>query len=379
MNQERLECAYHLCSRKPLESSKDGHCIFHARAKEKTVREFHEAFRNYIKEIEAGTSPYNFKEFIFVGGFDFRPDFGTSILKGADFAGAEFHGVANFDAVEFQRGVLFTDAKFYDVASFRRAKFGPVSFLQAKFYGVADFRSAEFQLLVDFIWVDFQAKTYISPKSITGKILFIDTILENVFLTPLNLDKNAWVDFTRARLRNTEVRYEDIKGHIRQEQKKNFAEAKEIYILLKNNFHSIGRYNDESWAFKKEKDMERKSYYHTESFPKPKWLCSWFFNLFYGYGERPFSIFGWCGFLLLFCSFIYWLSKGVFQVMGTCLLPVESYWNNLYFSVVTFSTLGYGDFRPIGKIRVLASIEALLGIFFIALFIFTFARKTGGR
>ena len=52
-----------------------------------------------------------------------------------------------------------------------------------------------------------------------------------------------------------------IENHILQEKMKQFSKAKEIYLLLKNKFHSIGQYDDESWAFQKEKDMERKSYY----------------------------------------------------------------------------------------------------------------------
>ena len=47
-----------------------------------------------------------------------------------------------------------------------------------------------------------------------------------------------------------------------QEQEKDFSEAKEIYLLLKNDFHTLGRYDEESWAFRKEKGMERKSFWH---------------------------------------------------------------------------------------------------------------------
>ncbi|NJN82937.1 MAG: two pore domain potassium channel family protein [Caldilineaceae bacterium] len=47
----------------------------------------------------------------------------------------------------------------------------------------------------------------------------------------------------------------------------------------------------------------------------------------------------------------------------------------LYFSVVTFTTLGYGDIQPHGFARFLVSVEALLGIFLISLFVFVFCRK----
>jgi len=104
-----------------------------------------------------------------------------------------------------------------------------------------------------------------------------------------------------------------------------------------------------------------------------------FWNILYGYGEKPFWILAWCAGLLLFSSVIYRISKGVLKIVGVRTVSVEDYWNSLYFSVVTFTTLGYGDFRPIGKVKILASIEAILGIFFVALLIITFARKTAGR
>ena len=52
----------------------------------------------------------------------------------------------------------------------------------------------------------------------------------------------------------------------------------------------------------------------------------------------------------------------------------------LYFSVVTFTTLGYGDFQPaVGFSRIFVSLESIIGAFTIALFVYTFARRTGGR
>lgn len=39
-------------------------------------------------------------------------------------------------------------------------------------------------------------------------------------------------------------------------------------------------------------------------------------------------------------------------------------WDALYFSIITWTTTGYGDFRPIGDGRWYACVEALLGTFF---------------
>ncbi|WP_456421068.1 potassium channel family protein [Thermococcus sp.] len=46
-----------------------------------------------------------------------------------------------------------------------------------------------------------------------------------------------------------------------------------------------------------------------------------------------------------------------------------------YFSIVTATTLGYGDYHPVGVGRVIASVEALFGMFMWAVFLTVFARK----
>jgi hypothetical protein len=49
---------------------------------------------------------------------------------------------------------------------------------------------------------------------------------------------------------------------------------------------------------------------------------------------------------------------------------------SLYFSVVTFTTLGYGDIQPIGDaVRVLATVETILGSVLLALLVFVLSRQ----
>lgn len=54
----------------------------------------------------------------------------------------------------------------------------------------------------------------------------------------------------------------------------------------------------------------------------------------------------------------------------------ESVMTGLYFSAVTFSTLGYGDVQPLGHARGIAAFEALLGAVLVALLVFVFGRRT---
>ena len=65
---------------------------------------------------------------------------------------------------------------------------------------------------------------------------------------------------------------------------------------------------------------------------------------------------------------IQWAIKNIDSILEDFLLCI-------YTSVITFTTLGYGDVHPIGVSRVVASVEAGVGTFLTALFIFVFTRK----
>ncbi len=56
---------------------------------------------------------------------------------------------------------------------------------------------------------------------------------------------------------------------------------------------------------------------------------------------------------------------------------VRSFWDSFYFSIVTFTTLGYGDLHPVAKTwtRLTAGSEAFLGAFIIAYFVVVVSRK----
>ena len=74
-------------------------------------------------------------------------------------------------------------------------------------------------------------------------------------------------------------------------------------------------------------------------------------------------------FLVVFgFAFLYWSGNGV--VGAKTLLA------NIYFSIVTVTTIGYGDYHPKeGVFQMLAGTEALFGTFMWAVFVAIFARK----
>ena len=126
-----------------------------------------------------------------------------------------------------------------------------------------------------------------------------------------------------------------------------------------------------------------------------------FWYLFYktlcGYGEKPFRVIWASGFIILASSilFLYWgiellgsevsnlparlidynLSLNFQWVIMNYEKVIRDWLECLYTSVITFTTLGYGDVHPIGFSRIVASVEAGFGIIMTALFIFVFTRK----
>ena len=108
-----------------------------------------------------------------------------------------------------------------------------------------------------------------------------------------------------------------------------------------------------------------------------KYGCSTFLKWLYGWGEKPWRIFVWCGVTIFIFSGLYCLIGDITLAMDATI--VKSYPAKLYFSGITFTTLGFGGYSPMGGAKALAFIESFLGIFSIALFVYSFARRTAGR
>ena len=105
-------------------------------------------------------------------------------------------------------------------------------------------------------------------------------------------------------------------------------------------------------------------------------------DVFCGYGENPLRVvlFSLC--IIFFCATLYFglgISDGGeyigLQPQLSLLDNIKHFFSCIYFSVVTFTTLGYGDLTPSGPSRILAAVEAFTGSFTIALFVVVFVKK----
>ncbi len=104
-----------------------------------------------------------------------------------------------------------------------------------------------------------------------------------------------------------------------------------------------------------------------------RWLINMAGAILWGHGELPHRTFLCALALIAVMSVIYW-SSGLITLTGSSVAPA-GFLESLYFSVITFSTVGYGDYLPLGWVRFFASIEALSGIILAPLFLISLQRR----
>jgi len=80
-------------------------------------------------------------------------------------------------------------------------------------------------------------------------------------------------------------------------------------------------------------------------------------------------------FLIIVSFAFFFAANGIVNSDG---MIVQDFLSAIYFSIVTFTTLGYGDFRPTEGIRLYAATEALLGYLCMGVFVATVAALLHG-
>lgn len=157
-----------------------------------------------------------------------------------------------------------------------------------------------------------------------------------------------------------------------------FQQAEEIYRNLRLNLERAGLFGQAGRFFHREMVMRR--------LRLPRWggkrLMSWLIDLFCGYGERPLNVVLF-SMLQMFCFALLFFLLGVlngerelgWSAAQDLATNLQEFGACLYYSVVTFTTLGYGDIVPLGWSRAVAALEAFVGSFTMALFVVVFVKK----
>jgi len=143
------------------------------------------------------------------------------------------------------------------------------------------------------------------------------------------------------------------------------AKALNIYQNLRESYKAQGHMRAAGYFYELEMDMNRK----LSSGREKLWLTILW--LMCGYGEQPLNV--------VFC-FLFTITgfAGLYsqtELIGPNGPITGQYTEALYFSIVTFTSLGYGDIRPVGIAKLFAGCEAVTGLFLTSLFIFVFCRK----
>lgn len=174
-------------------------------------------------------------------------------------------------------------------------------------------------------------------------------------------------DYARSLFRDAALLYEkegDAENYslcFLESQRANRKRAWELFLsardekLLKDSPGKVG-WNDRFFAFF-------------------KWLLSAGSSLIWGYGERPFRTSAAALFVIVICAAAYYFSSFSGHVLAEGTVRPIQFAEALYLSVITFSTVGYGDYLPLGWVRMFSSVEALSGIILAPLFLVALTRR----
>ena len=335
----------------------------------------------------------------------------TKFSGNSDFGNAEFLEDAFFDVAEFSEEVGFDSAKFSRDANFKGTKFlGNTNFIEAKFSEKAKFSEAEFSGYSDFGNAEFSGDLDFSKAKLYGIFNFIPNnsnviIFRNTFFSDnvrikANLSNCAFNGSNIERADLTDSNWDETKNQeliikvynyffdssitiweaSKGELASNWKTLEGIYRRLKQSYQKYGDYETAGKFYFQEMECKRKQ---LEFFQRQ--FQNVFYRGFCGYGEKPFNVVL-ISIITMFAFAISYFYNGI-EINGTDIINyrfslnffdfswVNDFLWSFYTSIITFTTLGYGDVHPVGLSRVFASIESLIGIFMTALFIFVFTRK----
>ncbi len=156
-------------------------------------------------------------------------------------------------------------------------------------------------------------------------------------------------------------------------------------VMLKENFHSIGRYDDEDMAYveyrrskrkatceevRKEKGYKKISGIYKYFLVSMDWLIDWLSM----YATNPWRVASRMAVFFTVFTGIYLLFPEL--IIKSDKISQPYFWKCISYSIATFLTIGYGNITPLTWVAVvLSGFEGFLGVFLTALFTVAFARK----
>lgn len=301
---------------------------------------------------------------------------------------SHFLGYVSMEGSSFEKDIRFTKSTFWMGGDFGYSTYkGNADFRSAIIrrnshkWGIT-FRNSTLWRLLDFRHTEFQSGSTLDIEELDirpgGNILLDITQIgkyqrnELRFLSLLrNKYRLKWVVYWYIKgCRFIQKKRSSVKLILgeREQDKELLHKAATQYNILRDNFRSLpSKEAEEDRCHYKYKDLLRKSGTGNKLSRFWNWLISkWFLG--YGiYWQRPlYTAIG----VILFFGGIYKLNA---PEGFSC--PKDVDFSPLYFSIITFTTIGYGDFAPLGIMRFVAGVEGLLGMVLMAFLVVSFARK----
>jgi uncharacterized protein YjbI with pentapeptide repeats len=286
------------------------------------------------KELKIVESEIKIPNSFFEEDVDFS---NTEIRKDIDFSGTSFLRKSDFSGANFARGASFKDANFTGGASFNYANFAKTArFRDTNFAGDASFKDANF----------------------TGDAIFFPTEFDKAYF--------RGTTFTNVSLNETDYNQMNVEWSTLKDA---LIFDGPTYIKLIKNFREMEQFEDADAAYYQYRQLSQKN--KEWSFPK---LMDVVAGVSCGYGVKPGYPLIWGFILIIVFALVYKLGNGIKRLKlkenGDNRV---SFWDAFYFSLVTFSTVGYGDWYPEDRYRKFVMIEGVLGWLLLALFIVTLA------
>lgn len=216
-----------------------------------------------------------------------------------------------------------------------------------------------------------------------------------------NLDMN-WSEEIPVSINTLNILNTDVLSHIKLDWKKNkvkkmiklqkkqtsyYEKAKQLRIL-KENFRNLGQYDDEDNAYVEFKRYEIMSKLKGENIEdKFKRYISIFWNGLWflpkkllldwigGFGTKPFNVFTTMLITITYFASLY-LYSPIMEISFKDSEISNEFIKAIYYSAITFLTIGYGDIKPMNEITAISSIiEGFIGVFLMSYFTVAFVRK----
>lgn len=324
-------------------------CIFHEPG-EKDVDQFKKSFYEQIKEVGAKdkrNGKYDFTGYVFPAGIGtasvtvrWRTHVGLTLPSRID------------------QDVSFTSAKVKGSVCLSCAKIKSVSFADAVIEGRSYFEDVTFEGDVDFSCATFKKDILFSGCVFRGETFFHGCQARTIQLhKPITMQRNRALT------------------------------AQQFWIFARRTSEAQGWGLNADWAFSNERIWRMRGLIARQERRLGRWLAKLGYLLELlviripiAYGNSLLRLFATWGIVTLgFAGLYFCLALFGFRLFDRASPGLEypfTFGRALYFSIITFTTLGYGDIRPApGLGSALTATEAVLGGIMMALTVLVIGRK----